>query len=207
MSDRGSEALFERVLVPVASERDATRARETVIPRVADAGGTVVLVHVVTLNPGGIDPSPAEVQREEAERLFALSTPDGTDVVVDTRTAYGPDVVDALVETVREVDATAVVLAPEERGRLIRLLTGETTRPLMARAPVPIVALPERTPDERSGEGETPDEESSEGVASGEESGEGVASGEESGKGVASGEESDEGETPDERSGEGEASG
>jgi len=148
MTDGPSDGLFERVLVPVASERDANRARETIVPYVGAAGGVVVLVHVVELNPGGIDPSPAAVQREEAERFFALATPEGDDVVVDTRTAYGADVVDALVETVRETDATAVVLAPVERGRLIRLLTGETTRPLMARAPVPVVALPERASDE-----------------------------------------------------------
>jgi nucleotide-binding universal stress UspA family protein len=143
MTDRPSDGLFERVLVPVASEQDAARARETIVPYVAETGGAVVLVHVVKLNPGGIDPSPATVQREDAERLFALSTPEGNDVVADTRTAYGPDVVDALVETVRETDATAVLLAPQERGRLLRLLFGETTRPLMARSPVPVVSLPE----------------------------------------------------------------
>jgi nucleotide-binding universal stress UspA family protein len=142
MSERAPDRLFERVLIPIASEEDVRRAREAIIPYLIEAGGVAVLVNVVKLTEGGIDPSPADVQAEEAERLFALAREGYGDVVVDTRTAYGSDVVESISNAARETDASAIVFSPQEKGRLLRLLTGDTARSLMIRAPVPVVSVP-----------------------------------------------------------------
>jgi nucleotide-binding universal stress UspA family protein len=144
MSERPSDALFERVLIPIASEEDATRARETILPYLEGVGGVAILVHAIRLTEGGIDPSPADVQREEAERLFDVVGRERADPVVETRTAYGSDTVRSIVETAAETDATAIVFSPQEKGRLIRLLTGDTARSLMAQSTVPVISIPHR---------------------------------------------------------------
>jgi nucleotide-binding universal stress UspA family protein len=145
MSDRASVTPFERALVPIASEEDVRRARETILPYLDDAGGVAILVHVIKLTQGGIDPSPADLQAEEAERLFETVSENYEDVVVGTRKAYGSDVVTSIVETAVETDATAIVFSPQEKGLLLRLLTGDTARSLMTRATVPVVSIPHGT--------------------------------------------------------------
>jgi nucleotide-binding universal stress UspA family protein len=145
MSDRPSVTPFERALVPIASEEDVRRARETILPYLDDAGGVAILVHVIKLTQGGIDPSPADLQAEEAERLFETVSENYEDVVVGTRKAYGSDVVTSIVETAVETDATAIVFSPQEKGLLLRLLTGDTARSLMTRATVPVVSIPHGT--------------------------------------------------------------
>jgi nucleotide-binding universal stress UspA family protein len=145
MSDRPSVTPFERALVPIASEEDVRRARETILPYLNDAGGVAILVHVIKLTQGGIDPSPADLQAEEAERLFETVSENYEDVVVETRKAYGSDVVTSIVETATETDATAIVFSPQEKGLLLRLLTGDTARSLMTRATVPVVSIPHGT--------------------------------------------------------------
>lgn len=144
MSDRPSVTPFERALVPIASEEDVKRARETILPYLDDAGGVAILVHVIKLTQGGIDPSPADLQEEEADRLFETVSENYEDVVVETRKAYGSDVVTSIVETATEADATAIVFSPQEKGLLLRLLTGDTARSLMTQATVPVVSIPHR---------------------------------------------------------------
>ncbi|WP_152040760.1 universal stress protein [Salinigranum salinum] len=145
MPDRPSVTPFERALVPIASEEDVRRARETILPYLDDAGGVAILVHVIKVTEGGIDPSPADLQAEEAERLFETVSENYEDVVVETRKAYGSDVVTSIVETATETDATAIVFSPQEKGLLLRLLTGDTARSLMTRATVPVVSIPHGT--------------------------------------------------------------
>jgi nucleotide-binding universal stress UspA family protein len=145
MSDRPSVTPFERALVPIASEEDVRRARETILPYLDDAGGVAILVHVIKLTQGGIDPSPADLQEEEADRLFETVSENYEDVVVETRKAYGSDVVTSIVETATEADVTAIVFSPQEKGLLLRLLTGDTARSLMTRATVPVVSIPHGT--------------------------------------------------------------
>lgn len=145
MSERPSDALFERVLIPLASEEDARRARESIIPYLEDVGGVAILVHAIKLTEGGIDPSPVAVQEEEAERLFGIVGDDRGNLVVETRTAYGSDTVASITETAAETDATAIVFSPQEKGRLLQLLTGDTARSLMANSPVPVLSIPHRT--------------------------------------------------------------
>jgi nucleotide-binding universal stress UspA family protein len=144
MSGTLSEELFEHVLIPVASEADAQTARETILPYLEGVGGVATVVHVVEQTEGGVDPSPPSMQEEDARELFEIVSDDHAGLVVETRTAYGSDIVESVFEVAREVDASAVVFSPEEKSRLIRLLTGDTALRLVTNPDVPVLAIPRR---------------------------------------------------------------
>lgn len=145
MSSPLPESLFERVLLPVASETDARIARETILPYLDDVGGTAIVVHVVMYAEDGVAPSPPSVQKEDAARLFEIvSEGDETGIVEETRTAYGTDIAAALFEVARKVDASAIVYSPQEKNRLVRLLTGDTALSLVTNPDVPVLAIPHR---------------------------------------------------------------
>lgn len=144
MVDHDPEALFEHALLPIASPDDARLAREVILPYLADSGGVATVVHVVKYTEGGVDPSPVSMQEEDAEALFEIVTDDRPELVVETRTAYGTDVAEAIYEVADEIDASAIVFAPEEKSRLLRLLTGDTALSLVSNPDVPVLAIPRR---------------------------------------------------------------
>lgn len=144
MSTHLPKDLFERVLLPVASESDARLARETILPYLDEVGGIAIVVHVIKQSEGGTDPSPPSAQSEDADRLFEIIREDHDKVVVETRKAYGSDIAEAIVAVARDVDASAIVFSPEQKGRLIRLLTGDTALSLVTNPDVPVVAIPQQ---------------------------------------------------------------
>lgn len=144
MSQGLPDALFEHILIPVASEEDATVARETILPYLEDVGGVATVVHVVKQPEAGVAPSPPSVQEEDAQKLFGLVGRDRDDIVVGTRTVRGSDIAGAIFDVAREIDATAVVFSPPERSLLVRLLTGDVARALVSDPDVPVLSLPRR---------------------------------------------------------------
>jgi nucleotide-binding universal stress UspA family protein len=142
MLEHDPDELFERVLIPIASEDDARMARETILPYIAESGGVATVVHVIKYTEGGVDPSPVSMQEADAERLFEIVQEDTDDIVVDTRTAYGTDIVEALFDVATDIDASAIVFSPQKRNRLIRLLTGDTALSLITEPEVPVLAIP-----------------------------------------------------------------
>jgi len=142
MQTHHPDSLFERVLIPVASEDGARIARETILPYLEGVGGVAIVVHVIKYTEGGIDPSPLSMQAEDAERLFEIVSDDYDDLVVETCKAYGTNVAEALFEVARDTDASAIVFSPQEKNRLIRLLTGDTALSLVTNPDVPVLAIP-----------------------------------------------------------------
>lgn len=142
MLEHDPDTLFARVLIPIASEDDARTARETILPYLAGSGGVATIVHVIKYTEGGVDPSPVSVQEEDAERLFEIVIEDHADLVVETKKAYGTDIATAIFNVAEEIDASAIVFAPEERSRLIRLLSGDTALSLVSNPDVPVLAIP-----------------------------------------------------------------
>lgn len=102
MVETDPDRLVKHVLIPVASEDDGRVARETILQYI-EAGGVATVVHVVKQAEGSVDPSPASVQEDDAERLFEIVRQDTDGIVVETRTAYGTDI----VEVADEMDASA----------------------------------------------------------------------------------------------------
>lgn len=142
MLEHDPDTLFAQVLIPIASEDDARVARETILPYLAGSGGVATIVHVIKYTEGGVDPSPVSMQEEDAERLFEIVIEDHADLVVETKKAYGTDIAAAIFNVAEEIDASAIVFAPEERSRLIRLLSGDTALSLVSNPDVPVLAIP-----------------------------------------------------------------
>lgn len=144
MIEHDPDTLFEHVLIPIASEDEARMARETILPYLARSGGDATVVHVIKYTESGVDPSPLSMQEADAERIFEIVDLGRSGLVVETKKAYGTDVAAAIFEVADETDASAIVVSPAEKSRLIRLLSGDTVLSLISNPDVPVLAIPRR---------------------------------------------------------------
>lgn len=134
--------LFEHVLIPVVTEDDAEATCAALEPYLDDVQ-RVTAVHVIEKAGGAVDKAPLAKRQEDAAEILALVDGRlGDSVAVDTRTAYGTDVVETLFETAADVDATAIAFRPRDGGLILRLLTGDTASRLVTDAEVPVISLP-----------------------------------------------------------------
>jgi nucleotide-binding universal stress UspA family protein len=138
-------ALLRHSLVPVASEQDATETAAALTPHLAQIG-RITFLNVIESRPGAVNKAPTEKLRADAERFLAsLSSEFGERVAVDTRIVVGPDVAQTILDTAADVDATAIVFRSRRRGRLVRLLSGQTASGLVTDPTVPVVSLAARS--------------------------------------------------------------
>lgn len=140
MNDSGDSshgALLAHVLLPVANEEDARRTARALEPY---DPGRVSALHVVEKGEGVPDKTPVAQSEEQAEAAFAAIRgvfPDASDHV-----AYDRDVLDAILETAREIDASAIAFRSREGGRLLQFLSGDLSIKLVTNADRPVIALP-----------------------------------------------------------------
>ncbi|CQH60112.1 UspA domain protein [Halobacterium hubeiense] len=136
--------LLELVVVPVASEGDAQTTMDAVLPRVREAGGRVVAVHVVEKGGGTIDKASVEQREAYAEGVFGVVEDACTDagVTFETDLRFDTDVVDGIFDAARDHDASAVAFTPREGNRWLDLLAGDHARDIVKRADLPVVVLP-----------------------------------------------------------------
>lgn len=137
-------ALFERVVIPVASEADARMASETILPYLEQVGGAAIVVHVIKYAEDGVFPSPPSMQEADADAMFDIVR-ENTDVVVQTRKAYGTDVAAAILDVAKEVNASSVVISPRPKNRVIRLLSGDTALSLVTNPEIPVLSIPRQS--------------------------------------------------------------
>ncbi|MFB6068724.1 MAG: universal stress protein [Halobacterium sp.] len=142
--------LLEHVVVPVASEGDARATCAAVFPRVAEAGGDVVAVHVVEKAGGAMDKAGVEQREEYAAGIFEIveAAADEYGVPVETEILYGTDVADAVFDAARDRDASAVAFTPRGGSRWVDFLTGDNDRDLVTKADRPVVVFPPEDDDE-----------------------------------------------------------
>lgn len=146
MSNHVENAPLDHVLVPVASEKDASATCAALKPYL-DEVEAVTAVHVIEKGGGAPDKAPLEKRQSDgAEFLAVVETQLGDAVPVDTRIAYGTDVVTTLFDEAEAVDATALAFRPRGGSRIVQILTGDTANRLVTDAEIPVVSLPE--PDE-----------------------------------------------------------
>jgi len=120
--------LFERVVVPVATREDADETVAALEPYIEEVD-TVVAVHVIEKAGGAPDKAPLGKRESDAgEILGDIEELLEADVTVETRLEYGTGVVEALFEAADDAGATAVAFRPREEGRIVRLLSGDTSR-------------------------------------------------------------------------------
>ncbi len=136
------ESLLRRVVLPVATEDDV-RATLAAFRPYLPAVESVIAVHVIEKAGGAPDKAPLEKRETDAANILAIveSQIDG-DVPVETKVAYGTDVVDTLFEMAMDVNASAIVFRPRGGSRLIRLVTSDTSTRLITDPPLPVIALP-----------------------------------------------------------------
>lgn len=139
--------ILEDVLIPVASEDDAEVTCAALEPYLEEIE-RVTAVHVVEKAGGAADKAPLEKRRSDAAEFLAVVDSRLSDrVAVDTRTAFGTDVVEALFDEAADAGATAVAFRPRGGSRIVRLLTGDTAMRLVTEPEVPVLSLP--TPPDR----------------------------------------------------------
>ena len=139
-------ALFDHVLVPVATDEDAHATCDALEPYLDDLE-RVTVVHVVEKAGGGIDKAPVEKRKDDAAEFLAVvdsRLSDSGSVTVDTRTVFGTDIVDSLFETAVETGADAIAFRVRGGGRLMRILTGDVPTELVTDPVVPVISLPRR---------------------------------------------------------------
>jgi nucleotide-binding universal stress UspA family protein len=144
-----SENILERVLLPIASPKDARTTCELALPRIADANGSVICVNVVEKGGGSLDPTSPTQQEERAEDVFEIVTDECEvkGIPLEMRILYGTDVVETIFEAAEEEDVTAIAFTPRESNRLTDLLAGSPGYSIMKHANRPVVVFPPRSDD------------------------------------------------------------
>lgn len=143
--------LFERIIVPVASEDDAEATIEALTPHVEAAGGTVIVVNVIEKAGGAPDKASVEQRELLAEEIFETAGDALADVDVDVETEilYGTDIAETVIDAAHEMDVNAIVFTPRGGNRWLKLLTGDVTTELVNKSDLPVIVLPD------SADGET----------------------------------------------------
>ncbi len=143
-------ALLDHVLLPVADEADARATCDTLRPHV-DRVQRLTALHVIEKGGGTIDKAPLEKRREDAAACLAVvEAALASEVAVDTRTAFGTDVVETIFDEAASVGATAVVVRPRGGSRLVQFLAGDTAVKLVTDPAVPVISLPDRGSEGRA---------------------------------------------------------
>ncbi|WP_348611707.1 universal stress protein [Halobaculum rarum] len=146
--------LLSRVVVPVASDADASATAAAIAAYDAEVG-EVTLVYVVEKAGGA--PDKASVEQRELAAREAFDTFDAAlpNVHVDREIVYDTDILDGILSVAADVDATAIAFTPRDGGRFVRMLTGDITLRLVTDADRPVVSLPRPT----DGDDESPEDE------------------------------------------------
>jgi nucleotide-binding universal stress UspA family protein len=136
-------SILQRIVVPVVTPEDAQQTCRALQAHL-DEVDVVVPVHVIEKGGGTIDKAPLEKREEDAEEILGIVEDRLRDeVAVDTRVVYDTDVVDGIFGAADDADATSVVFVSREGGRLVRLLSGDTSARIVSEATIPVVALPD----------------------------------------------------------------
>lgn len=142
--------LFDRLLLPIASEEDVDATCTAFHPYV-DANDTrLTVVHVIEKTPGYPDKAPLGARREQARRVFRLVHQRFADVarLPSTDVRYGSNVVEEILVAADGVDATAIGFVPRARRRLTRMLAGDVAYRLVTTSRRPVVVLPRPDADQ-----------------------------------------------------------
>lgn len=140
------DAVFDRVVIPVASKMDAQRTCEAVLPHLHREGGEAHVVHVIEEAGGAPDKASVEQRHQYAERIFDVIIKTFTNAdftAFETHLRYGTDVAATIRDACDESNATAVVFVTRETSRWKRFLTGDVALKLITKNRVPAVVLPE----------------------------------------------------------------
>jgi nucleotide-binding universal stress UspA family protein len=135
-------AILDRIVVPVAGEQDAietSRALQPFVDRISE----LTVVHVIEKGGGTVDKAPMAKRRADAAEFLSTveSHLDGA-VGFEPRIEFGPNIAETIRGVAIDTNATAIALRPRGGSRLVRWLSGDTARRLLAESAIPVVSLP-----------------------------------------------------------------
>ncbi|WP_135363685.1 universal stress protein [Halosimplex halophilum] len=138
----GERDVMTHALVPVADESDARATARALAPHDPDR---VTVTYVVEKGGGVPDKTPVEQSEAVANEAFEAFREEFPSA--DDRMLYDSDVVDAIVRTADEVDASAIAFRPRGGNRLVQFLAGDKTLRLVTESDRPVVTLPDPETD------------------------------------------------------------
>ena len=140
------DAVFERILVPLAGPDDADRTARALRPLI-DSHETLIVSHVTQGDATETIIKTGQDQFAQTTYETFVSIFDRSDVSLEWATLEGREISEALVNAVEIVNATLVVFTPREQDPQRRVLTGDPGSKLIRDASVPVMAVPDQTPD------------------------------------------------------------
>ena len=135
------DALFERILLPLAGPDDADRTARAIRPHI-ESETTLIVSHVTQGNAAETTVKTGQDQFAQTTYETFVSLFDRSDVQLEWVTLEGREIAEALTDAVEIVNATTVVFTPREQGNQRRLLTGDPSSQLIHDASVPVMAVP-----------------------------------------------------------------
>lgn len=138
-----TEAIFQRVVVPVANHNDPAATAIALVPYVDQADCSVAAVHGIEKDGGAPETASVEQREQQASDIFAtvIEGFDDTEVTLETDLRYGTDVAAAIIDVAHDSTATAIVFTPHGGSRWRKLLSGDGTHNLVWDGDVPILVL------------------------------------------------------------------
>lgn len=143
-------SLFQRVIVPVASEDDAKSTAAALTPYIQATSGTVIAVHVIEKAGGAPDKASVEQRESYADDLFEIISTALEDTTADVETSYlyGTDVAETIIDAAHDHSASSIVFTPRGGSRWLKLLAGDVTTELVQQSDLPILVLPDESEDD-----------------------------------------------------------
>jgi len=141
--------LFDRVLLPVANDEDAS-ATVRAIEDYRNDDTEIVAINVVEKAGGAPDKAGVEQRELEAEDAFDVLRDALGDI--ETEIYYGTEVADTIFEAAADHDVSSIVITPRGGSRFVRLLTGDVALHLVTESERPVIVLPDPDDDIDSSE-------------------------------------------------------
>lgn len=135
-----SDALFRRILVPIADREDTEATCDALAGYLDESVERVTILNVIEQTEGYMDTASPEALQEEAERWFDIAR-DRLPVAVETELRAGPDVVAEILTCANEIGATAIVFRPRPKHKLSDLFSTSVEHRLLTNSPCPVIAL------------------------------------------------------------------
>lgn len=135
-----SDALFRRIVVPIADREDTEVTCDALAEYLDESVERVTILNVIEQTEGYMDTAPPQALREEAETWFDIAR-DRLPVEVQTELRAGPDVVAEILACANEIGATAIVFHPRPKNKLSDLFSTSVEHRLLTNSPCPVIAI------------------------------------------------------------------
>jgi nucleotide-binding universal stress UspA family protein len=136
-----NDNFFDRVLLPISHEEDVKTTSAVAHSYFKDRASELIFVSVIEVTENEPSaPSPEEFEAQ-ADDIFAVIREQFEDAPIPIRTKLrrGVNVVEEIITTATEVDATVIAFVPQPANQLLTLLANHETA---AENHYPVIALP-----------------------------------------------------------------